>query len=215
MNGMVGFNPDLVYSALKTLEVYYKGVNQLYGYDYQNKVIVPLSEAWYAPENKTVMEPMVAELKAALNDFARTAELLSNLINEGAQRWAESVGDVWNKHQIMGGGNILDASVMKDELNGFRGVITDKIPDILTNITNVGEETKELTENFAQNISGIDAFFGSDQMTNLITTLVAAGRSFVTASEDRANTVKDNINKTSEKYQSTAQTNATRFASGN
>ena len=213
-----GFNPRFVEMILNDLQVYTTEILGIYYRDFQNDVIVPLSETWYAPEAQIVVRNKVGEIKAKVGgDFVQGVLFINDCINQGAISWANAVGDTFSRKNLDYDtvGCILDDLIIKSDNNGFRGIISEKVGDINVNIEKLRIRTTEAVTKMINSVSACDAFIGAQQMEDIVQTLRNQQTTLTKYILEDINELKSTVDVTMDKYQQTAQTNAQRFASGN
>ena len=215
-NNALGYNPDQVKQVFQELENWNNEIQAARCTEFQDKVIVPLSERWFAPEAIKFVEFYIDRTKSYMSEQIACYHVYNEIINEAAQKWAESVGEVYvpypdNELYLV---DKLDSTIMKNSDNGFRGIkggiseLAVVMKALQQRITNASLSLKSVASQSA-------AFMGAAQMENLNRDIDTSIRWNNEDFENFALAFENGMKETEGKYTQTAQANAQRFSGGN
>ena len=186
---------------------------------FQQDVMGTIGSVWFAPEAQRFCKEYIEETAANIMRIAHNAYSSTNMvINDAAQKWAIKTGATFNTISLVQDSNNLnkvDSSVIMNNKNGFVGIQNiDGIKMAGRNLSRLLKQVDEISTETKLEISKAKAFFGDGQIENLSGWWKTLEEEIKTAITEGIHLV-DLVNEKVEKYQSTAQANARRFASGN
>ena len=225
MNGMVGYNPEIAKKAEECIWNYG-------GYccnsfcSVSDKMVSGLMKSWYAPESKSIVQSFIDSFMDLRSDSVNRIGSDSfpggilEKVRSACKKWAETVGETY---QIKYSGTspnkffMGDASAwMKDSSeDGFRGIISQGIDDVLSELKNFRAEFTERTQQTVAELKSYDFLFGADQLQNFMLIIDSNLKIVQSKLEEIMETISKSAEETKEKYMQTAQANAQTFASGN
>ena len=217
-DSVVGYNPEIAKKA-ETSMLSYRDSGHTLLLKLSDGLVEKLEKCWFAPESKVIVQSfidIIADL--AHNHYVKFSDLLLK-IQKACTSWAQTVGENYQISVPAGSpfrAFYTDASAwMKDDNNGFRGIISQNIPEILTFISGERIRYQEMTNNVASVLRSCDFFLGANQMNNFLNELNTNLKNVQQKLDEVVEKLNKGIEETKEKYQQTAQANAQRFASGN
>lgn len=217
ISGVQGFNKILINDIINEICDSYEELQNVANIDFQNKVIEKLEQAWFAPEAVTIVSQIVEREKDILYKAYSLYCSLYKSVVIAAQKWSFAVGD--SEFMPSRGepiySPIVDASGMKSDNNGFRGIYSDEIESISTELVKINLEIKEILGNMEAFIAKDTYFYGESQNENLEALVKNMSLQIQNLTSENYNSIIEGVKETKEKYTGTAQANAQRFSGGN
>ena len=210
---MVGFNPDQVNLCIESIKKSYEELIYLLGDGIQNNIVNELSNKWASNQAisffNDVFKTSVDSLLISIN--AVFERVISLIISE-AQIWANNTDTIYIAPEFVQINKMLDVSLIRENINGVRGIDLESCRNILAKLPSFVESTNTIL-NQAQHVISNSGFIGGAQGENLYSLLGSVKTNIQNSVQDVISQFNNSAKSTVTGYSDTAGMISNMFAS--
>ena len=209
-----GFNPEAITRTVNNMQNAFDTLHVNLTRGIEN-VFKKLADNWFAPEALTFGEDAHEKISKFYWEMRYDYVERTLLFQASCNSWARTVGSDFYCKFPEGAALGIPFISFKEDNNGFIGVYDQNISDINKDFEIVLNQLTEDIEKLVRAIKTDPSLYGAAQL-DAFENYVRAWKGKVSRTFTEVfNEMTTKINQTRERYQSTAQTNAQRFSSGN
>ena len=164
---MTGFDPVAVTTSITKIQSSYDSLMQALINDTQTKFVDEMAKVWACKQAQEFFNgPFITSIEELATGVTEIFESVVNSMNSTAGLWAARTGTTYTKKTFVPNNSKLNVSVIKENLNGVRGIDEPRAQEIkealkITNIDSALDSAKAAVANCG--------FLGGEE--ELITTL--------------------------------------------
>lgn len=213
-----GFNPEAINRTISNIKTRFNELDKNLG-DGISRVFSKLADNWFAPEAIDFYDHAREKIFTVYRiDIVGNYSGFMNLFQASCNKWAETVGSDFRVSlnlQDEPARSIPYTDFKASNSNGFVGVYEQNISDINRDFDSALNQLSEDITKMVQAIKTDPSLYGAAQLDAFENCVKNWQGKVARIFTEIFNEMTTKINQTREKYQSTAQANAQRFASGN
>ena len=200
---MTGFDPSIVNSSIGSVKTAYQDLITALGDEMQNQFVAGMADKWACNQAQhfftNAFKPAIDSLISSSNV---TFESVVNSMNSAGNAWAQQTESSYSPQSFSMINKNIDASVIRENVNGIRGIDLDAANAVAAKLPAIAESAKSaLTQ--AQNAVQNSGFIGGSQQANLVNSLGTIKSKIDAATEEITSETKNAIDATVANYSNT------------
>lgn len=196
---LVGFDPELVTTAINKVQGAYDDLIKAIAYDMQSQFVNVMQDKWACADAQKFFQSFKTAMDPLISDSSNTFRSVIESMNSAANSWAQQTDSVWANKTFNEIKKELDVSGIRENIGGVRGVDPGATETVSTNLASISASAaKALAE--AESAVQNCGFIGGSSAASLISSLAKIKSSIETSFTQVSNDCQKAIETTSQTY---------------
>lgn len=171
MNGMTGFNPLQVQSAVDRVMSSYNDLSQAVINETQQKFVTPMGQQWACTEAQQWFEQFKTTINSIETQITNVFESVISSMNSAGAAWAQRTGGTsFVQKSFSPFGTQVNTEAIQENINGVRGIDKAQATETVKTLKVVAQHASDALAAAKQAVSS-SGFIGGDQEATLIASL--------------------------------------------